>query len=61
MEACGGGVEVCSGAGVGLTFLAVVKLVELAGLGQLLAVDQVVGDVAVGVVRGLPLQDDLRR
>lgn len=42
------------------TFLAVVKLVELAGLRLLKAGHYVVCDVAVGVVGRFPLQDDLR-
>lgn len=42
-----------------LTLLAVVKLVKLAGLGLTLAKDQVVSDVAVGVIGRFPLEDDL--
>lgn len=42
-----------------LTLLTVVKLVELAGFRLALAEDQVVGDVAVGVVGRFPLEDDL--
>lgn len=42
-----------------LTLLTVVKLVELAGFGLALAEDQVVSDVAVGVVGRFPLKDDL--
>lgn len=43
-----------------LTLLTVVKLVEFTGLGLPLTEDQVVCDIAVGVVGGLPLQYDLR-
>lgn len=43
-----------------LTLLAVVELVELAGLGLALAEDQVVSDVAIGVIGRFPLEDDLR-
>lgn len=39
---------------------AVVKLVEVTVLRLLTTDDAVVGDVAVGIGGGLPLQDDLR-
>lgn len=42
-----------------LTLLAVVKLVKLAGLRLALAKNQVVSDVAVGVIGRFPLEDDL--
>lgn len=42
-----------------LTLLTVVKLVKLAGFRLALAVDQVVSDVAVGVIGRFPLEDDL--
>lgn len=42
-----------------LTLLTVVKLVKLAGFRLALAKDQVVSDVAVGVIRRFPLEDDL--
>lgn len=44
-----------------LTLLAVVKLVELAGFRLALAEDQVVSDVAVGVIWRFPLENDLGR
>lgn len=42
-----------------LTFLTVVKLVELNGFGLTLAEDQVVSDIAVRVIWRFPLEDDL--
>lgn len=42
-----------------LTFLTVVKLVKLAGFTLALAKNQVVSDVAIGVIGRFPLEDDL--
>lgn len=51
--------QAVQGTSARLTFLTVVKLVQLTGFRLALAKDQVVSDVPVGLIGRFPLQDDL--